>query len=115
VLADAGSIPAVSTTEQKIRAPSASLGPFFMFVSAESGALKLITKKGRVRAPAFHWPSKNRSLNLMCAFKVGLKRFLNLGRQVIKVDVLLLNFSTQPLRAAGCTCQASYQILSELL
>jgi len=58
---------------------------------------------------------KTRSLNLMCTFKVGFKRFLNLGRQVIKVDALLLNFSTQTLRAASCTCQASYQILSELL
>lgn len=52
---------------------------------------------------------------LVSALKVGLKRFFHLRRQVIKVDALLLNFSTQALRASGCTSQASYQILSELL
>jgi hypothetical protein len=42
----AGSIPAVSTTEQKIRAPSQAWGPNFLFVSAELAGIESASGTG---------------------------------------------------------------------
>lgn len=72
-------------------------------------------KEGRVANPAFQGTNQKRPLYLMRWPKVRFERFLHLGRQLIEVDTLLLNFSTQALRASGGARHARYQILGERL